>query len=416
MKKAEVTIDVSGSPALVLPPLSLYIHLPWCAKKCPYCDFNSHLAPARQLPEDEYLSALFQDIESALPLMWGRRIHSIFIGGGTPSLFSPAAVDKLLSRLRMLFNLSPKIEITLEANPDSSEVEKFADFKKSGINRLSVGIQSFDAKRLKALGRLHNGAAAKRAADAAVQIFTNVNFDLMHGLPQQSTAMAVRDVEIAASYNPAHLSLYQLTLEPNTPFFKSPPPRLPDADAAAVISQAVTAAAQSKNYQQYEISAYAKAGAACQHNLNYWQFGDYLGVGAGAHSKITQNHRILRCEKIKNPRLYMAAADKVANESHTDGDQAVFDCLLNGLRLVEGVPLSLVHQRAGVPSAKMQKNIEQLVEDGLLADDLQTMQATPQGLQWLNDVLLALLPNPPTANNAGGGRGVMPITAIRKSP
>ncbi len=375
-------------------PLSLYIHLPWCGKKCPYCDFNSHVTSSN-LPEKEYIDALQQDIETSLAMVWGRRVQTIFFGGGTPSLFSPAGIDDILSRLRLLFNISPTIEITLEANPDSSDIEKFSDFKKAGINRLSLGVQSYNNDSLKSLGRLHDGDSAHRASRAAIDVFNNVNFDLMHALPQQTIDMAKADVATAIDYKPTHLSLYQLTLEPNTPFYKQPPQHLPSADFAADIATTVNQYVISNGYPQYEISAYAAQNNQCQHNLNYWQFGDYLGIGAGAHGKITTHDTIHRIEKIKNPRLYMEATDKIRSQYRQRGDQAIFDCLLNALRLTDGIDIATVHSRAGRPSTKMQNKINQAIDNGLLYDSLEKLQATAKGLLYLNDILIELLPDTP---------------------
>lgn len=409
----------AAAPA-ALPPLSLYIHLPWCGRKCPYCDFNSHNAP-RQLPQADYLRALKADLTADLPAVWGRQLCAIFIGGGTPSLFAAAALEELLSAARALFNFSPHIEITLEANPDSSDSEKFAAFKQAGVNRLSLGAQSFNDDALARLGRLHDAAAAKRAASLAAQTFSNINIDLMHALPQQSARDALRDVDIACEVAPQHLSLYQLTLEPGTPFYRQPPPGMPSADAAADIGEAVKNRAQSLGYQQYEVSAYAAASSArCRHNLNYWTYGDYLGIGAGAHAKITRPAPdgsggiiITRAQRVKHPADYMrralagaagdagAAEGAVASRCRLSRDESVFEFMLNALRLTDGFPLQLIQQRAGAQTPHMRRALEAAESQGLLTRDLTTLRPTEKGQRYLNDLTaLFLPPDVPAASSA----------------
>lgn len=382
------------------PPLTLYIHLPWCVEKCPYCDFNSHKQP-RDLPESDYVGALLRDLDGMPPSVWGRRPHAIFIGGGTPSLFSPAAIERILAHCRALFNPPADAEITMEANPDSADAGKFAEFRAAGVNRLSVGAQSFNDKFLRALGRVHNGGAAIRAVEAALSAFDNVNIDLMHALPQQTVEEAVADVRTAASWQPAHLSLYQLTLEPNTPFYRRPPPAMPDEDAAADIADAVVCAAADAGYRRYEVSAYAKPRRECQHNLNYWQFGDYLGAGAGAHGKITENGRIWREVRIKHPGEYMRAARRggarvggenpVATRWRVGNDDAVFEFLLNALRLIDGVPAAMLEERAGVPAAAVSRVLADAEQEGLLHSDALRLRPTDMGLRHLNELLTRLL-------------------------
>ncbi len=370
----------------IAPPLTLYIHLPWCGRKCPYCDFNSHKAPA-QLPEKEYCQALIRDLENALPTVWGRAIRAVFIGGGTPSLFSAATLDTLMAQIRALLNLSPQIEITLEANPDSSDVAKFSEFKAVGINRLSLGVQSFNDAHLQALGRLHNADGAKRAAAAAATVFDNFNIDLMHALPAQNIDQALDDVQMALSYAPTHLSLYQLTLEAGTPFFRQPPPALPDEDTTADISTAVQQHAQAAGYQQYEVSAYAKDGKCCQHNLNYWKFGDYLGIGAGAHSKITQPDGVLREERIKNPRDYMKnAAAPVRTQRRLNKDDIVFEFMLNALRLCDGFSTALLTAHTGGGTPLLRRALALAEEQQLIERTPQHIRASEKGQRYLNDL------------------------------
>lgn len=371
-----------------LPPLALYIHYPWCVRKCPYCDFNSHEVGASGIPEDEYLTALRADLEAALPLIWGRRIISVFIGGGTPSLMSARAVDRLLSDIRALLPLEPDCEVTLEANPGTFEAERFASYRASGINRLSIGIQSFDEEKLKALGRIHDRAQALAAIEIAQRSFDNFNLDLMYALPGQSLAELQADVEQALASAPPHLSLYQLTLEPNTVFAKYPP-ALPDEDASAAMQdwlEPVTAAA---GYQRYEVSAYAQRGRESRHNLNYWTFGDYLGIGAGAHSKISFPHRIVRQVRFRQPATYLehAARNEFLAESHeVSRNDLPFEFMLNTLRLTDGVTSNSFLERTGLPLGSIEAELNEAERRGLLRRDFRSLAPTELGLRFLSDL------------------------------
>ena len=386
-----------------LPPLSLYIHIPWCAKKCPYCDFNSHEARAAA-PEDRYVAALVADLEHALPAVWGRRVHSVFLGGGTPSLFSARSIDAILAATRARLALAADAEITLEANPGTVEAEKFREFAAAGINRLSLGIQSFDSRRLQALGRIHDGDEARRAIDIARRYFDNINLDLMYGLPGQSPDEAVADVEAALGYAPAHLSCYQLTIEPNTRFHRFPP-RLPDEDATAAMQDAIDARLAEAGYEHYEVSAYAKQVVSrqssvvtddmrCRHNMNYWQFGDYLGIGAGAHGKISFPDRITRETRVKHPERYLEAAEsgKPLDARH---DVALadlgFEFMMNALRLTGGFPSRLFEERAGISLMHVRKELDEAERRGLLERDHQRIAPTPLGRRFLNDLLALFL-------------------------
>jgi oxygen-independent coproporphyrinogen-3 oxidase len=372
-----------------LPPLSLYIHLPWCVRKCPYCDFNSHEARAL-LPENEYLEALWRDLEQDLPQVWGRPVQTIFFGGGTPSLFSPAAIDRLLSGVRARLTVAQDAEITLEANPGTIDLERFRGFRAAGVNRLSIGIQSFDDEKLKALGRIHGRAEALRAAEAArVAGFDNFNLDLMFGLPNQTVEQALEDVRTALALKPTHLSAYQLTIEPNT-LFHAHPPRLPEDDAIWDMQQQIQALLASHGYHQYEVSAYARAGFECRHNLNYWRFGDYLGIGAGAHGKITNPDRITRRWKVKQPQAYLASAGTVAN---LGGDQPLTrhdiaaEFMLNALRLSAGFPRALFAERTGLPITAITERLALAESKGLLVNEIDRIRATPLGYRFLNDLV-----------------------------
>lgn len=390
----------AGAPP-VPPPLSLYIHLPWCGSKCPYCDFNSHQAPA-VLPEKEYASAVLRDLENTLPQVWGRRLLSVFIGGGTPSLFSAETIDRLLAGVRALFNLSPQAEVTLEANPDSADAIKFGEFRAAGVNRLSLGVQSFNDESLRRLSRLHNAAAAAAACEATARVFDNFNIDLMHALPGQNATMAKNDVIRAIAYAPTHLSLYQLTLEENTPFFRHPPSQLPDADTTADISESVARHAAAAGYRQYEVSAYAKNQRQCAHNMNYWQFGDYLGVGAGAHAKITENGCIYREQRIRHPKEYMRRSGDhpTANRHRVDGDDAVFEFFLNAMRLSDGVPVTLLTQRVGALNKGARDALQQAEKDGYLCrKDPTRLQPTQKGKRFLNDLTALFLPSSSVSGN-----------------
>jgi oxygen-independent coproporphyrinogen-3 oxidase len=370
-----------------LPPLALYVHIPWCLKKCPYCDFNSHEISGDP-DADRYVGALLADLEGALPSVWGRTVNSVFIGGGTPSVFPAAAIDALLAGIRARVPLLPDAEVTLEANPGTFERGKFAGFRAAGVNRLSLGIQSFSDRHLRALGRVHDANEARAAAEAALAIFGNVNFDLMYALPQQTLADARADIAEALGYAPPHLSFYHLTLEPNTLFHRHPPP-LPDDDASADIEDAVHAMLGEAGYQHYETSAHARAGSECRHNRNYWQFGDYLGIGAGAHSKLSFPDRIVRQQRYKQPRQYLdtvAAGSPVQDEHEVSLDDVGFEFMLNALRLEAGVPASLFAQRTGQPLARVARELAAATARGLLDPDPTLIRPTPLGRRFLNDL------------------------------
>ena len=376
------------------PPLALYIHLPWCVKKCPYCDFNSHVA--QDLPEAAYVEALLVDLERALPEIWGRRIHSVFFGGGTPSLFSAAAIDRLLTGVRTLTPLAPGAEITLEANPGTVEAAKFSGFREAGVTRVSLGIQSFNPRHLRALGRIHDDSEARRAAELAATHFDTFNLDLMIALPGQTLAEALADVDTALGFQPPHLSAYHLTLEPNTPFGHTSPPDLPDDDLAADMLQAVEARLAAAGMQHYETSAYAKPGHASRHNLNYWQFGDYLGIGAGAHSKLSFPDRIVRQMRMKHPQQYLQAVKAgthVADTRVLTRGDLPFEFMMNALRLAAGVPASLFEQRTGLPLLVCSAALERARSRGLLKAAPDRLQATRQGQRFLNDLLELFLPD-----------------------
>ncbi len=388
---------------IALPPLALYVHLPWCLRKCPYCDFNSHELRG-EVPEDAYVAALLRDLELALPKVWGRRVVSVFLGGGTPSLFSAAAIDRLLAGIRARVPLVAGAEVTLEANPGTFERQKFAGYFAAGVNRLSLGIQSFDPVKLRALGRVHDGDEARRAAEAALMIFGNVNFDLMYALPQQTVDEALADLAVALSFSPPHLSCYHLTLEPNTLFFKAPPP-LPDDDTSADIEGAVQATLARAGYAHYETSAYARPGHPCEHNLNYWQFGDYLGIGAGAHSKLSYADRIERELRWKQPKQYLArlAADDPLQETRlVTRDEIGFEFMLNALRLTAGVPATGFGERTGYSLALVARPLRRAIDKGLLEADPRVLKATPLGRRFLNDLLELFLPaSTPAASDPG---------------
>lgn len=380
-----------------LPPLALYVHLPWCLRKCPYCDFNSHelRGAAPGLPEQRYVQALIADLDTALPLIWGRRISSIFIGGGTPSLFSPEAIDALLAQVRARVMLVSDAEITLEANPGTFERDRFAAYAQAGINRFSIGVQSFDDAQLRKLGRVHDAAQARAAIEEAVRVVPTFNIDLMFALPGQTFEQALAEVRQALDYAPPHLSLYQLTIEPQTPFAKRPPPQLPDADLAADIQQAVADLAQEAGLERYEVSAYARHGHASRHNRNYWQFGDYVGIGAGAHSKLSFAHRIIRQVRWRQPERYMQQAQlgaAVETEHEVARRDLPFEFLLNALRLREGFAPALFAQRTGLPLSTLGAGLRQATQLGLLAESSDSIAATPRGWELLNEVLTLFLP------------------------
>lgn len=380
-------LDSEPGPALRPPPLALYVHLPWCLRKCPYCDFNSH-EQRGVLPEQSYVSALLQDLEAQLPRIWGRRLESIFIGGGTPSLFSPDAIDDLLSGLRALLPWRPDLEITLEANPGTAERGHFGGYREAGINRLSLGIQSFHPNLLQRLGRIHDGAEARAAIEQAQAAgFDRLNLDLMFGLPGQSVQQGLDDLRTAIDFVPGHISWYQLTLEPNTLFAARPPILPPDDRIDALFEQGQTLL-QLTGYTRYEISAYALAGNQCRHNRNYWEFGDYLGIGAGAHGKLTDpsSGTVLRLLKPRHPESYLNDP-RALSESPIARHALPFEFMLNALRLPEGVSAALFQERTGLPEATISPLLQRARERGLLEPDHAILRPTERGLRFLNDLL-----------------------------
>lgn len=374
-----------------LPPLSLYIHVPWCVRKCPYCDFNSHTSP-QQIPENDYVDALIRDLEQEVPLVWGRSVQTIFIGGGTPSLLSAEAYDRLFSAIRALLPLHPNAEITLEANPGTVEAERFKDYYAAGINRLSIGIQSFDNDALTKLGRIHDSAQAIRAVEAAQKAgYDNFNLDLMFGLPGQDESKARHDVDTAISLAPSHISYYQLTIEPNT-LFHAHPPTLPEDDPIYDWQLANQARLAEAGYLQYETSAYAKAGRQCRHNINYWQFGDYLGIGAGAHGKISSAspQQIARRVKQKQPQAFIdsAGTDRCLLENTlVDKNEVGFEFMLNAMRLLDGVATPLFQQHTGVPISSIKQPLREAEELGLLEHDIHRIRPTAKGQRYLNSLI-----------------------------
>lgn len=375
------------------PPLSLYVHVPWCVRKCPYCDFNSHELRGA-IPETDYVAALVADLEAALPLIWGRRIATVFIGGGTPSLLSGEAIDTLLTAIRTRVTLLPEAEITLEANPGTADAQHFAAYRAAGVNRLSLGVQSFDPGRLQALGRIHDGDDARRAIALAKTHFERVNLDLMYGLPGQSPDAALADLENALAFAPQHLSCYQLTVEPNTPFAAAPPP-LPDGDLCADMQEAIESRLAAAGYRHYETSAFAQPGGECLHNLNYWHFGDYLGIGAGAHGKLTLHDRVLRQMRWKQPAQYLkqvAAGTPVQEEFAVAADDLAFEFMMNALRLNEGFDPALFEARTTLPLLAIERELRAAIADGLLVRTPQRIAPTKQGQRFLNALLRRFLP------------------------
>jgi putative oxygen-independent coproporphyrinogen III oxidase len=383
-----------------LPPLSLYVHIPWCVRKCPYCDFNSHELRAssgadtstRALSaelETQYAEALMRDLESALPQIWGRRVMSVFFGGGTPSLLSAAVLDQILSGIRARVQLDPAAEVTLEANPGTFEAEKFAQFRALGINRLSIGIQSFNARHLHALGRIHDDAEARRAIDIARANFDNINLDLMYALPGQTLLEAEADICTAVDFAPQHISAYHLTIEPNT-YFARFPPAVPDDDHAVQMQEMIERTLAESGYAHYETSAFARDGRRCRHNLNYWLFGDYLGIGAGAHSKISFADRIVRQMRWKNPREYLANTLRgrpLQTEEMVRTADVPFEFMMNALRLIEGFDTRLFAERTGLPLTVALSALEKAEQAGLLVRDHARIAPTPRGQRFLNDLL-----------------------------
>ena len=376
-----------------LPPLSLYIHIPWCVRKCPYCDFNSHEARSA-MPEKEYVAALVRDLEMALPQIWGRKVYTVFFGGGTPSLLSGEAVSEILRNVRMLLPLDMNAEITLEANPGTVEADKFAAFRDAGVNRLSMGIQSFNDKHLQALGRIHSADEAKHAIQIAQQHFDNINLDLMYALPAQTLDEALLDVRTAMQFKPQHLSCYHLTLEPNTQFHHNPPV-LPDDDASAEMQQRIEALLAAHGYEHYETSAFAQPKRRAKHNLNYWQFGDYLGIGAGAHSKLSFPDKVQRQARYKQPQTYMqqvAAGSPVQTENEVGVDALPFEFMMNALRLNEGFDSSLFGERTSLSLLSIQNELQEAEQRGLLLRDHQRIAPTQLGQRFLDDLLELFLP------------------------
>ena len=371
-----------------LPPLSLYVHLPWCIKKCPYCDFNSHEMAGVEPPEQRYIDALIADLEASLPLIWGRSVHSIFIGGGTPSLFSPAAIDRLLAELRARLRLDPDCEITLEANPGTFEKDRFKAFRSAGVTRLSVGVQSFNDAHLKALGRVHDSAQAIAAVQEAAANFETFNLDIMYALPGQTLEGLEKDMRQALALNPPHISIYHLTIEPNTYFAKFPPV-IPEEDLAYAMLDRITEMTAQAGMQRYEVSAYAKPGHRCFHNLNYWQFGDYLGIGAGAHSKLSFAHRIVRQVRWREPRLYIdnaLAGEAVTQETEVSRADLPFEYMLNALRLRDGFKLQDFAEKTGLPVSALQTGLDEAERKGLIERDLTSLRPTERGFDFLNDL------------------------------
>jgi oxygen-independent coproporphyrinogen-3 oxidase len=372
-----------------LPPLALYVHLPWCVRKCPYCDFNSH-EHRGNLPEQEYLQALTRDLEASLSSVWGRRIHSIFVGGGTPSLFSAAAIDELLASIRARLPVEPDAEITLEANPGTAEAKRFEGYRAAGVNRLSLGVQSFNDAMLQALGRIHSADEARRAIEMALAIFGNVNIDLMYGLPGQTLEMARADIEEGVRHGTPHFSAYQLTIEPNTAFF-SHPPQLPEHDAAADMQIMAEETLAQAGFGHYETSAFARPGHRCRHNLNYWEFGDYLGIGAGAHGKLSFADRVTRHERVKQPREYLAG-DYAAGNRVIPPAELPFEFMLNALRLVEGFPADLFAARCGLALSLIESRLAAAEEKKLLERSAQRIRPTERGRHFLDDLVGLFLP------------------------
>ncbi len=377
----------------IMPPLSLYIHIPWCVRKCPYCDFNSHEARGA-FPEQEYIATLVRDLEMALPLIWGRKVYTVFFGGGTPSLLSGAGVAEILRQVRLLLPLDHNAEITLEANPGTVEADKFAAFRDAGVNRLSMGIQSFNDAHLRALGRIHTADEAKRAIAIAQQHFDNFNLDLMYALPNQTLGQALLDVQTALQFKPQHLSCYHLTLEPNT-LFAHQPPSLPDDDASSDMQLRIEELLAAHGYQHYETSAFAQLQRRAKHNLNYWQFGDYLGIGAGAHSKLSFHDKVLRQARYKQPQAYMdavARGEPLQEEHEVSHRDIAFEFMMNALRLNEGFEAALFTERTSLPLLLIHRELELAEKRGLLIRDVQRISPSLAGRRYLNDLLEVFLP------------------------
>ncbi|WHZ12893.1 MAG: Oxygen-independent coproporphyrinogen-III oxidase-like protein YggW [Burkholderiaceae bacterium] len=371
-----------------LPPLALYVHMPWCIHKCPYCDFNSHQRPDGAWPERRYVDALIADLEAALPLVWGRPVRSVFLGGGTPSLFSPAAIERLLGAVRARLPLEPGCEITLEANPGSFEKDRFRAFRGAGVTRLSVGVQSFNDAHLKTLGRVHDRAQALAAASEAAASFDTFNLDIMYALPHQTLQDAEQDIQTALGLGPHHISIYHLTIEPNTYFAKFPP-AVPEDDLAYAMLDRITELTAAAGLERYEVSAYARPGHRCAHNLNYWQFGDYLGIGAGAHGKLSFAHRIVRQVRVREPMLYMEralAGTAVASEQEVGRGDLAFEFMLNALRLKDGFELPWFSERTGLAPTAIQQGLAEAERKGLIERDFARVKPTARGFDFLSDL------------------------------
>lgn len=378
-----------------LPPLSLYVHLPWCLKKCPYCDFNSHEQP-NDLPEQRYLDAVVADLESALPLIWGRGVHSIFIGGGTPSLFAPSSIDRLLADIRARLRLEADCEVTLEANPGTFEKDRFRAYRDAGVTRLSIGVQSFNDDHLKALGRVHDRAQALAAVEEAAKAFDTFNLDIMYALPGQTLAQLDQDLDTALQFAPPHISIYHLTIEPNT-YFAKYPPTVPGDDEAYAMLDRITERVGDAGLERYEVSAYARANHRCKHNLNYWQFGDYLGIGAGAHSKLSFAHRVLRQVRLRDPRRYMEqalAGRPLAQEDEVARADLPFEFILNALRLRFGFGLRDFSERTGLPLTAIEAALQEAERKGLIERDFARVRPTQRGFDFLSDLQALFLSNP----------------------
>ena len=374
------------------PPLTLYIHIPWCVKKCPYCDFNSHESRV-VIPEKRYVAALIADLEQSAPRVYGRKIKSVFFGGGTPSLFSADSINEILSAVRMLTPLEYGAEITLEANPGTVDTAHFAGYKQAGVNRVSLGIQSFNADYLKALGRIHDDKQAIQAAELALSTFERVNLDVMYGLPNQTLEHALQDAKHAVALNPDHLSFYHLTLEPNTPFHRTPP-SLPSDDASADMQEQIEAFLAENGYEHYETSAFCKPKNQARHNLNYWQFGDYLGIGAGAHSKLSFHDKITRETRHKHPKAFMEGAETGSAVDNTwviDPADLGFEFMMNALRLTGGFETRLFSERTGMPVQSISMQLAQALKKGLITQNTQCIQPTLLGQRYLNDLLQLFL-------------------------
>ena len=377
-----------------LPALSLYVHLPWCLKKCPYCDFNSHEARG-EVAQQRYLDALCADLEAALPFIWGRRVHTVFIGGGTPSLFAPESIGRLIGDIRARLPLEPGCEITLEANPGTFERDRFRGYRAAGVTRLSVGVQSFDDVKLAALGRVHDAAQALAAVEEARAAFETFNIDLMYALPGQTLAEFENDLAQVLALEPPHLSIYHLTLEPNTLFAKFPPKALPDDDTAFDMLDLITARTAAVGLERYEVSAFARPGHRCEHNLNYWQFGDYLGIGAGAHSKLSFPHRVVRQTRVRDPDRYMdqaLAGHAITQDDDVPRDQLPFEFMLNATRLKDGFELMRFTERTGLSLAALQTGLDQAERQGLIARDFARVWPTERGFDFLSDLQGLFLP------------------------